>query len=384
MKLEIFEKANRTRIDLIRTYNYVSYKDEFNNKGEFTIKIPTSEQTVQYLTSGNYILFEDGVVGVIKRVLDMEEGGTEITVNGTLTNGILMNRSFLKTTQYYDTIPTIARQMVTDLMINPEDERRQIEFIKLSEDSKYIPVSENKVRKQNTGDKLMTVISEIFLTEDYGFELYPVIKNFNQETGQYSNLDSLEFRILKPVKRTIDNSDGNIPVLFSFDLDNLTSLTYEEDETDYCTIAIVASEGEGQDRKIIEIGEAEKTGIDRIELYVDARDIQSENIETGETISEEELEELMTQRGLEKLSERKRFVCMNGTVNTGSMSYTYKVDFFKGDYVTIYSTNLNRYVNLQITSVSKSISNGVEYMDIEFGYDRMTIAKMFKNKGGAL
>ena len=379
MKLEVFNKGNRVRNEMIRTYNYVTYKDEFNNKGEFTIIIPSDEESMLFLTYGNYILFEDGIVGIIKKISNLKEEQGEVTITGTLTNGILLSRSFLKTTSYYDTIPTIARQMVTDLIINPEDERRKISFVKLSEDEKYFPTVETKVRKQNTGDSLLTVISEMFLPDGFGYELYPVIKNYDKETGQYSNLDSLEFRILKPTDRTINNPDGNIPVVFSFDLDNLSRLLYEEDGSDYCTVAVVASEGTGENRKVVEVGETEKTGVDRFELYVDARDIQSEN-EDGTTISDEELEELMSQRGLEKLSEHKKFISMDGTINTGSMSYTYKKDFYKGDYVSVYSTELNKYFNLQISSVSKSISNGVEYLDFEFGYDKATVNKLIKSR----
>ena len=379
MKLEIFNKGNRTRDNMIKTYNYVSYKDEFNNKGEFTIIVPSNEDTLRILTFGNYILFEDGVVGIIRKISNLQEEQGEVTISGTLTNGLLSSRVFLKTSSYYDNITNISRQMVSDLILTPENEKRRIHFIKLSEDEKYIPQSDEKIRKQYTGDNLLTAISELFLPNGYGYELYPVIKNYNKETGQYSNLDNMEFRVIKPKDRTIDNKDGNVPIVFSFDLDNLSRLLYEEDGSDYCTVAIVASEGVGENRKIIEVGDTSKSGSDRFELYVDARDLQTEN-EDGTTISDEELEELMNQRGLEKLSEHRKFISMDGTINTGSMSYTYKKDFFKGDYVSVYSTELNRYFNLQISSVSKSISNGVEYMDLEFGVDKLTISKLIKNR----
>lgn len=379
MKLEIFEKANRTRIDIIRTYNYVEYKDEFTGQGSFRILIPITEHTIIFLTYGNYILFDEGVVGVIKGIKDTEDEATQIEVYGYLTNHILSYRSFLKTTKYYDTIPNILRAIVNELFITNEQIVRNIDFIKLSEDPKYIPQLEDKIAVQNTGDNSLDVMQEMVIPYGMGFELYPVIKNFNEATGQYSNLDRLEYRVLKPTDRTIGNPEGNIPVVFSFDLDNLSNLEYEEDGRDYNTVAIVASEGTGQERKIIEVGELEQTGIDRIELYVDARDIQTETTlddGTTQTITNEELENLMKQRGIEKLSEHKRFVSFNGSVITGNMSYEYKKDFFKGDYVSVYNTKLNLIVNLQITAVMKTISNGVEYFDIDFGYDRMVMKKI--------
>lgn len=98
--------------------------------------------------------------------------------------------------------------------------------------------------------------------------------------------------------------------------------------------------------------------------------------EESNVLTEEELLELMEQRGLEKLVEHQRFVSVNGTIASGSMSYEYGKDFFLGDYVTVYSTRLGKYINLQISSVTKSISSGVEYFDIEFGTDRLKIAKL--------
>lgn len=274
MKLEIFNKSNMVRNDIIRTYTYAQYIDELSGRGSFEIRIPTTEETLMYLTYGNYILFEDGVVGIIKGVKDTEDSDVEITVYGYLTNHILEYRSFLLTSRYYDTIGNIARQMFYDLFINPEDVKRKISFLKLSEDPEYIPTIPGNVRIQNTGDTLYDVYSEILLPYDLGFELYPIISNYIE--GEPSpNLSAMELRLITPVDRTIGNTDGNTPVVFSFDLDNLALLEYEEDGRVYNTIAIVASEGEGQDRKVIEVGELEKTGIDRIELYVDARDLQS-------------------------------------------------------------------------------------------------------------
>lgn len=99
----------------------------------------------------------------------------------------------------------------------------------------------------------------------------------------------------------------------------------------------------------------------------------------ADVLTQQELEELMTQRGMEFLEEHQRFVSFDGQILSGNMSYEYKKDFFKGDFVTVYSKQLNRYVNLQVTAVTKSISNGVEYFDITFGYDRVKIGRLFEN-----
>lgn len=280
MKLEVFDKYTRQRIDIINIYNFVSYTNEFTGVGRFEIKIPILEDVVKVLKEGNYILFDEGVVGIIKKrhtEIDEEE---ELTISGFLSNHILQYRSFLLTEEYYDFPTNIANNMVDDLIVNPVDERRKIDFISIKE---MIVNDETMIRIQNTGDELCEVLSKLLTSFGYGFCLYPVLSNFI-ENETIANISMFEFRVLKPKDRTINNLDGNTPVVFSFELDNLNSILYEEDAASYKNIAIVAAEGKGKDRHIIEVGDVDSSGIDRIELYVDARDLQPEE---GATIDDE-------------------------------------------------------------------------------------------------
>ena len=105
--------------------------------------------------------------------------------------------------------------------------------------------------------------------------------------------------------------------------------------------------------------------------------------EETKVLTDEELEELMKQRGMEKLLEHKRFISCNGTIATGGMKYVYGRDFKLGDIVSVYSQRLNIIVNLQIYKVIKSISNGVEYFDITFGKDRLTVKNLIERKNNS-
>lgn len=377
MKLEIFNHANRTRNDIIRTYTYVQYTEQFNDVGNFILRVPWTDESILFIQYNNYILFDDGIMGVIRAISITEEEGNELEISGYLLNGMLSKRSFLLTTSYYDTVSNIARSMVTDLVINPDNIERRIMFIKLSNDSKYNPTFTNKIRVQNTGDKLNEVIQEMFITENLGYKLYPNIKNYNQSTGEGYNFESADFRIIKPADRSNGNTEGNEPVVFSFELNNLQKLFYAEDGTDYNTIAIVASEGVGTSRKIITVGDETFTGELRDELYVDARDLQSEDSD-GNKITDEQLEELMIQRGNEKLEEHQKFISLTATVITQETNFEYGKDFFLGDFVTVMSKTLNREFKLQITEAIKTISEGVEHLDFSFGYDKVQVTKLFK------
>lgn len=375
MKLEIIDKQTRSKVEMIRTYDYVQYKDEFVGEGKFQINLPVSDVALSYLVRGNFIVFEEGVVGIIKGVKDAQDEERQIIVTGKLTNHILAFRSILKTERHSAKITTIARKLLENHFIAPTDERRKIEFVTLATDEQYIPDAPS-IYYCDTGKTVYESIATTFLPYGYGFEMYPVLNDYNEEQGVLHNLSALEFRVLRPVDRTIGNADGNTPVVFSFQLSNLSRLEYEEDGSSYCSVAIVTSEGIGDDRKTLEVGETDVIGLDRIELYIDARDIRSVD-EEGNTITEEELFALMQQRGLEKLEGHKVFTSFDGNVLIdGDNRYVYGVDFYKGDYVSVIDDNYGRVFNLQITSVTKSISKGVEYFDLDFGFDKHTISNL--------
>lgn len=379
MKLEIIDKKTRSKVEMIKTYDYVQYIDEFLGEGKFQINLPNSDVALPYLIRGNFIIFEKGIVGIITGVKDAQDEERQIIVTGKLTNYILASRSILKTERHSAKITTVARKLLENHFIAPTDERRKVAFITLATDEQYIPDSPS-IYYCDTGKTIRESIAATFLPYGYGFEMYPILDDYNEEQGVLYNLSALEFRVLKPVDRTIGNAAGNTPVVFSFQLSNLSRLEYEEDGSSYCSVAIVASEGTGEGRKTLEVGDVNSSGYDRIELYIDARDISSLD-EEGNTITEEEVLALMTQRGLEKLEEHKVFTSFESNVLVdGDNRYVYGIDFYKGDYVSVIDDNYGRVFNLQITSITKSISKGVEYFDIGFGLDKYTVKKLVNTR----
>lgn len=370
MQLEIFDKYSRLRIGIIKTYNYLTYEDIMDDSGNFEITIPAKTQTLSLLNVGNYIWFEKGIVGIIKGKKDTEDEDYEATIYGSLSNEILAYRCFLKTTQYYDKINLITTQMLNDLFISPVDSKRTIDFISIQNN---MPTFDNKIRVQNTGDSLLSYLAEMYFPYDLGFELYPIFENKTVEGDVVANLSTFEFRLLKPVNRTYNNQDGNVPVVFSFDLSNLQKIEHEEDSRAYSNLALVASEGTGGNRKTLEVGDTTSEGIDRIELYVDARDIQSD-ADPENPLTDEQLEEIMLQRGNEKLQEHQTCISFEATIIEGK--YKYGVDFYKGDFVSVIDKNTKVIHNVQVNSIRKTISNGVEHLDIIFGKDNLAISEM--------
>ena len=96
-------------------------------------------------------------------------------------------------------------------------------------------------------------------------------------------------------------------------------------------VALVGGEGEGSERKYTAVGSGQ--GLERRELFVDARDISSD-LGDGETLSETEYNAQLQQRGKENLAENTDLTSFEGETESTVM-FKYGEDFFIGDIVQI-------------------------------------------------
>lgn len=376
MILEIFSIQTRERVGMINVYEFAQYTQEFCGSGSFSVKVSLSDKSVRFLNNKHFILFDDGVLGIIRyRSKETEESST-VEVCGFLVNKILDWRSFLVTKSFNGTVSEISRSIVDFFFINNPDERRNISFISLDPDEKYSPSSSSS-SLQNTGNSVAYVLSSFLGSFEYGYTLYPVVNKYSE--GSETNISTLSFRVLKPSDRTIDNKENNSPVVFSRQMNNLSNMIYIEDDTEYCSTAIVAGEGEGSSRTTVEVGNTASSGIDRIELYVDARDLQSKT--EDRTLTQEEYIEVLSNRGYSYLEDHMSFSSIDGTIIDGASSYKYGVDFFLGDYVSIIDEEFGLVVNTQIQSVTKSQTEFGEKLDFTFGKERVSIQKAIRKRG---
>ena len=378
MILEVFSKKTLERVGMIKTCKFAQYVDEFCGVGSFSLKVPTTEESLKYLDKNHFILFDEGIMGIIRYRKKATGSESTVEIKGYLISKMLEYRSFLKTKSFKGTVSSIARDMVDFFFINNEDYRRRIPLIKLSSDPQYFPDSPQS-SIQSTGKTVRYVIESLLDSFGYGYSLVPVISNAEVDSEYTVNLSEFTFRVHKPTDRTIGNTEGNTPVEFSVRMNNLEGSTYIEDDTDYCSTAVVAGEGEGSARTIVEVGDTESSGWDRIELYVDARDLQSVTEDT--VLSEEEYTEVLSNRGYSHLEDHTSLYSFNGTVIDGASSYVYGRDFFNGDYVSVVDEELGIIASVQISSVTKSMTESGEKLDITFGKERVSVQKIIRKRG---
>jgi len=278
MLLEIYDKNTYNRIDIIRTFTFVQYTDYYNDVGTFSVTVPITEKSLPNLMiEGNFILFEKlgdkFIMGIIKYFHSENISTPTVQVKGYMLSHLLSYRCFQKTFQLTDKIFEIQRHFVQKFFINTDDYRRTMALMMISDN--YNQDTE-EVAFCKTGSDCAEAIRDMNAPYHYGFGLVPAIAKYNPQTGKNQNIMHIVFEQYTPVDHTIGNSQDNDPVVFDTDLNNVENLMYELDSTKMKTVAIVAGEDKGEDRKVVEVGDTELSDMERIELYVDARDLQKQ------------------------------------------------------------------------------------------------------------
>lgn len=377
MLLYVLDKSFKV-LNLIHSYAMAQYTLELNGSGSFEVDLPLTEETKEIFTSGQYILFEKDVLGIITGI----DSESELKLTGFLSNWFLSYRCIRVTTDKSGTVTNVCRALVNENFISPSDSTRKISKIRLSSESEYNP-SSPVISTQYTGNSVEENLKSTLEPYEMGYSLTPVLGAVYDTSGELiSNISSFDFRVIKGLDRTIENTEGNTKVVFSFDLRNLLSGEYIKSINDYKNVAYVAGAGEGKDRVVYETGSTSSSGFDRVELYVDARDLTDQDSK-GNSLTDAQYKMLLKERGAQKLAEAIKSETFSATIDTQMSQYDYGTDFKLGDKINVYDNRIGVLVAATITSVTLTSMGTTNLLDIEFGYQKLTSIQKLK-RGGVL
>ena len=367
--------------DILRKYTYAQYIDCFRDVGTFEIHAQLIEENLYLLdrTEQYYVLFYDGNKPIVGKVEDVkresdEQYDTIIKLTGRLASVLFMQRVVNGTQKFSGKTYQRVKELVTSNLIQSDKAERNVNItINLLNES-IMQGKASQEDKQVTGGYVWDEMQSSLETDSFGIDFYPVLSTPTGENK--TNITSWVLDISPGNDRRKGNTEGNTPIVFSQQLSNIERTDYERNVKDYRNVAYVAGEGEENERKWYEveinqnIEQKVLTGWGRKELWIDARDIQSEN-EEGTKLTDEEYEALIEQRANEKASENTVQEIYEATKTEADKRYKYGVDFFKGDWVTVEDRNLNIVVDAQITEVIHTIQGSREIVDITFSYGQI-------------
>lgn len=338
MDIYVFDRE-LNYIDHIDKFSSLQWIRKYHTAGTFELHCPVTSDNIKTLIRDNLVWIQGSKeVGIIEyRNLLVDDTGEEtLKINGRFMTSILDRRIMYNTEQHINkSIELIMRNMVDKNCINTIPARKLP--ILLGKLNNFI----DKINYQKSYGNLLEELTTLSETSNIGFFI---------GTDLESKINY--FETCKGIDRSI-NQDTNSHVVFSRDYDNLYDQEYTDSTDNLRTTALVAGEGEGSARTVKEIN-SNYSGLDRYELYVDARDLQREV--DGVILTDAEYNNALVQRGNEKLAECKDIQTFEGKIITNN--YIYKKDFDLGDIVTVIDNKWSVVVNTRITEINEIYESG--------------------------
>lgn len=382
--VEIRSAENRELIAIIDTANSVIWQTVYFGVGEFEIYCRATKETVDCLKRGNYVTRpDDDECGIIENiVITTDENGFKmITASGRFVKSLLDRRVIFTATidgsgnEYVWRVPPItlsgkveeaARKLVTDNIINPVMTARAADIIELDALAGYPDVIVVKDSEGETDADKQTELQNLLTYTD------ALLQEYNMSAAMRLDYDTLKFKykVFKGKDFSIDNTDGNEPIVFSKDYDNLLTNEYDESEDGQKNTAIIGGEGEGLERYFA-FSNAGNAGLARRETFIDAKGIsrtyKDENdIEKTYTLGV--YRKMLEAQGSQTLSTMKPNITFSGKVDLVSTHLTYRADFNIGDIVTIQDNELGIYTNARILTVLEVQDEDGYSIELGFGY----------------
>ena len=312
-------------VAIIDDYESFIWTDRYTGYGDFELYAPVSAAFFNFTKDGYYIWSAESEHLMIIEKNDIEsdaEDGSHVTVTGRSLESILDRRIIWTQTTLSGSLQDGIRKLLTENVIQPSDEKRRIPNFVFKESTDEA-ITKLTVDAQYTGDNLYDAIKSLCETNELGFK---VILNSDLK---------FEFSLYFGTDRSYNQK--KLPyVIFSPNFENLVNSNYYESSAELKNVALVGGEGEGSDRKFKSIYgngvEEFPSGMDRRELFVDARDLSTKT--SDKTLSATEYNAQLEQRGYDKLGENTQATGFEGDIENTEM-FSYGKDFFVGDIVQI-------------------------------------------------
>ena len=371
IEVYVFQLDNDTfeAIGQVNEFTSLIWPDKFNGYATFELNAPANEENNMLIKKGNVVWCGGDNAAVIEIIqADTTDDGQKVyKVKGRTLEKILTTRIIWGT--YFCTnkpASTVMYEVVDANCVNPSMADRKIPFLECAPDL----VLGKNVTLQRTGGEVYDLIEGVASDASLGFRVL-----FKPSEKR------LIFEVLQGVDRTT-TADANL-VVFSTDLEDILASSYYTNDQDVKTVAFVAGEGDGSDRVNEVTGLLGSSGFSRRELYVDARDLQSEiyNDDGAATqISQDDYKAMLRDRGSEKLSECVVIESFEAKMRvTGDIQYAYGVDYFKGDKVIIQDTDLGVQIIATVAESTESFDDKYS-LDITFGFSYPTLIQKIKRQ----
>lgn len=326
MEIKIYD-ANLYRQGQIENQTSLIWTRKFYEPGNFELHAPITEENLRLLQPGNIVGKKGSEEAGIIEDLEKEESDikNEVTAKGRFLSAYMDRRLIKQTVNFDGRVEVAMRNLLSGAVAIP--------LVELGELHGFTET----VRFQATMKNLQSFETKLSKTGAIGYRFTPDFINKRIVFDLYQGKD-----------RTFSQTTNN-RVIFSEDYNNLNNALYKYNDQGLRTYAVVGGEGEGSSRVYVTIGSG--SGLGLRELFVDAKDIQSEGLTSAE------YREALLQRGREALNEAIISESLECETEA-AINFTYKEDYDLGDIVTIRKKKWGLYMNQRITELQEVYQYG--------------------------
>lgn len=356
-------------IGQINQYTSIIWPSKFIGYSEFELNAPITPEN-KILIKENHVIWCGGDNAAIIEIIqvDTNEYGQKVyKVKGKTLEKLLTSRIIWGTYNCVNkNASSVMYEIVNNNCVNPLNGERKIPFLECAGDEQL----GREINFQKTGSEVYEALESIANDANLGFDVL-----FRPREKK------LVFKVIQGTDRTdLTQQDA---VVFSTDLEDIMTSSYYKNIENIKNVALVAGEGDGVDRKKFISGNDALRGFERKELYIDARDIQSEVQEdNGETtsISDDDYMAMLDNRGKEKLAERTSIESFEAEMrNARDIQYRYGVDYNRGDKVIVQDADIGVQVLAIVSEVTENYDDEYE-LDITFGFSSPTLIQKIKQQ----
>lgn len=365
MELYVLDR-NFKKLGVIDSYECLVWKRNYYKPGTFSMQIIPNFEQFELLKKGNILLKTDNTkeaMYIDHRELEENEEGIEVlVVSGYSLTQWTDRRITLYKELEKDNAETVMRSYVNRHCINPSEANRKFPSLIQGSNNKIGPVIDYLSHYK----QLLEELKAIATTNELGYKI-----DLDLENKKYI------FEVYQGIDRT-DNQDINSKAIFSTEFENVSNQKYIDSDNNYRNMVLVAGAGEDVNRKTLTIGTS-NSGLDRYELFVDARDI-SDTQQQGDSevnIPTGEYNKLLETRGKEKLNECTKIETFDCTLNNVN-NLKYREDFDLGDKVSIINKKWELMLHERIVSIEETYDIEGLNIQIEIGNNMPTLIDKIK------
>lgn len=340
MYLSIYD-LNLNRVGTLQTWISMTWEDLYNDIGSLTLEVVHTEEVVNLIKPWRYCTIDDSDQVMLILSVQIENG--HMIAYGKSAICLLERRvaTSVVNNQNAETALLALIDGMTEWTKLVSGERKGLSDIFTSQFSRgtVYDYFEKIGKAVDMGYKVLKMGYKGNLTDENNVDL---IAHTGDPLQVFTTDRELTVVCYKPPL--------NPNARYSLNYGNLSEVKYSLSDIQYYNVALVAGQGEGDERVFVYAGNTSATGTDRIEMYVDARDLQQDT-QHGETL--EEYEARLVARGEEKLLEQAR-------IN----SIEFLIDETRAALGDVISVRLPEFgITKQVRVVSRTITS--EYNEIK-------------------